>query len=42
MKCSQCKQEATRTISIDIDIQPIYICDKEECLLKAYVLLYEV
>lgn len=39
MKCLYCKNEATRTISFDIDLPKIYLCENEICY---YKLLYNL
>jgi len=35
--CSICNKKATRFISIDIDVTPIYLCWEEECRMKIYI-----
>lgn len=38
-KCYICWKPATKTIIVDIDIPPIYLCSDEDCKMKLFILL---
>lgn len=39
-KCHICWKQATKTVTVDIDIKPIYLCADEDCKVKLYISLF--
>lgn len=38
-ECNICWKPATKTVTVDIDIKPIYLCADEDCKMKLFILL---